>query len=307
MASMAPMMTVFMLALMRTNSAPRSHEKEIFELLYKGFKEGAALEISMKERQEIRGPNIDPSQFVYGEMEFENFALIFSKLRERSELLHKLVVVDQGVTGQNEPNKLVSAGKSVERKGSFLGDGGGTFYDLGSGSGKPSFSAALLHNFTNVGGVEILPGLIGIANKVKGRWQDLAKENGVLSEPQKQVDFNFVAGDATSFDDLDWSDGDCIFTHATCFPEDMRHKIVAKAETLKPGSVFVTVSQTFTSPNDEFDLIESFDTELSWGNATVYIHEKKNDLSRLLQHLEQQYNDIDIESSPDRVYEELRL
>lgn len=37
--------------------------------------------------------------------------------------------------------------------------GGGTFMDVGTGTGRPVFAAALLHDFDRVVGIELLEGL----------------------------------------------------------------------------------------------------------------------------------------------------
>ncbi len=47
---------------------------------------------------------------------------------------------------------------------------GGNFYDLGSGSGRGVFAAALLHNFDRCTGIEIISGLHTAASAVLDRW-----------------------------------------------------------------------------------------------------------------------------------------
>ena len=62
------------------------------------------------------------------------------------------------------------------------------FYDLGCGVGKPSFAAALLHDFDSVGGVEMLGGLVDILRGVIKRWHEIGKlvRYPDLLNPKKQ-------------------------------------------------------------------------------------------------------------------------
>ena len=47
-------------------------------------------------------------------------------------------------------------------------ESGGIFYDIGSGTGKPALAAALLHDFDQVNGIEILDGLYRISLEIQG-------------------------------------------------------------------------------------------------------------------------------------------
>ena len=60
---------------------------------------------------------------MYGEISFESFGSCLEKIRKRY---------------------------------GGLKEKGGRFYDLGSGSGKPVFAAALLHDFEKVIGIEVM-------------------------------------------------------------------------------------------------------------------------------------------------------
>ena len=59
---------------------------------------------------------------MYGEITFESFAIALEKIKKRYD---------------------------------GLKEKGGKFYDLGSGTGKPVFAAALLHDFEKVTGIEV--------------------------------------------------------------------------------------------------------------------------------------------------------
>jgi len=77
---------------------------------------------SSKERDEKR---LGASTLVYGEIRFEPYAITIEKVKK-------------WYGGLQKP--------------------GGVYYDIGSGTGKPTFAAALLHDFDKCYGIEILAG-----------------------------------------------------------------------------------------------------------------------------------------------------
>lgn len=55
-----------------------------------------------------------------------------------------------------------------------------------------------------------------------------------------------------SFLDYDWSDGDLVFANSTCFHDPLMAEMSHKAESLKPGAIFVTFTKGLSS--DKFEV-----------------------------------------------------
>jgi hypothetical protein len=94
---------------------------ELFTLLY----ENHPTELCRAKSREVRDSNFSKaSSLVYSEIDFHSFMDMMEMVKD-----------------------------------SGLLPAGGEFADLGCGSGKPVFAAALSHNFEKCLGVEILPGM----------------------------------------------------------------------------------------------------------------------------------------------------
>jgi len=146
---------------------------------------------------------------------------------------------------------------------------GGTFVDLGSGTGRGVFAAALLHNFDKCIGIEILQGLyqasIKILNKYNKEFQSTGDGRGDRKCPE-------VTFQRASFLDCDWSDADFVFANSTCFDDQLMKDIAKQGEKLKDGAYVVTLTKRLSSPY--FKWINSTQYTMSWGYATVHIHQK---------------------------------
>jgi hypothetical protein len=112
--------------------------KEIFDSVMQSFPTTLGKAVSKKEREELnlRDPNL-----VYGEITFETLGVIFEKIRK---------VYGRPFQGASGPDGV-------------LQKPGGTFYDLGSGTGKGVIGAAILHNFDVCYGIEYLEGLYSLS------------------------------------------------------------------------------------------------------------------------------------------------
>jgi hypothetical protein len=145
----------------------------------------------------------------------------------------------------------------------------GTFYDLGSGSGKGVISAALLHSFHKCVGVELLQGLWDISQEIKLSYEQLRlsliEKNGEIWSELPDVEF--VNADLFS---VDWSDAGFIFVNSTCFEQQMMDKIAERE--VKTGTWAVTLTKPME--NRTWRIMQSFRKMMSWGYATVYIHQK---------------------------------
>ena len=95
---------------------------------------------------------------------------------------------------------------------------GGLFYDLGSGTGKVSLAAALLHSFSESYGVELLPDLHERAVALKDRYMAYASRwNGRDALPMLQ----YIQGSFLCKDDCDWTRGDVVFVNSHCLTDDI--------------------------------------------------------------------------------------
>jgi len=95
----------------------------------------------MEERKGIKN---DATTLVYGEIKFEPFAIAIEKIKRKY--------------------------------GGLATSGEGTFYDIGSGTGKPVFAAVLMHTFKRAVGIEILASLHDAALKSLTFWNKHIEE-----------------------------------------------------------------------------------------------------------------------------------
>ena len=130
------------------------------------------------------------------------------------------------------------------------------------------FAAALLHDFDEVLGIEILEDLCALCEGLRARWEGHVSR--ALPEAKRATRVRFQNGDASV---MDWSFGDVVFANSTCFNEEIMRTLAARASLLRPGSFFLTT--TFPLPSDEFELLEESKMAQSWGGATMYIQRKK--------------------------------
>ncbi|OGK25231.1 hypothetical protein A3C25_04265 [Candidatus Roizmanbacteria bacterium RIFCSPHIGHO2_02_FULL_38_11] len=93
---------------------------------------------------------------------------------------------------------------------------GGVFYDLGSGTGKAVILASLFGNFSKLVGIEIIKGLYHTSKNILARFDPEVKPILPL-EKQKQT-IKFINSDFLEFD---FSDADVVFTHSTCFYDEL--------------------------------------------------------------------------------------
>jgi hypothetical protein len=112
--------------------------KEIFDSIMQSFPVTLGKAVSKKEREEL---NLKDTNLIYGEITFETLGTIFEKIKKIYGKPH------QGYSGPV----------------GFLQNRGGTFYDLGAGTGKGVIGAAILHNFDVCYGIECLEGLYSLS------------------------------------------------------------------------------------------------------------------------------------------------
>lgn len=86
---------------------------------------------------------------VYGEITFETMGIIIEKIRKK---------YGKPFVGTSGPTGLLQ------------GSSGGTFYDLGSGSGKATVAAAILYNFDVCCGIEVLESLYSLSLDISAAY-----------------------------------------------------------------------------------------------------------------------------------------
>lgn len=168
-----------------------------------------------------------------------------------------------------ESSLAMAIAKHVDMKGKKV------FYDVGSGTGRGCFAAALIHDFDKIVGVELVPGLHDAAvvqknlydSKVKPRLDSEAKQYGL--EPSS-AEITLRCDDFRSFD---WSDADLVWANSTCFGQELMEKLSQEAEKLKEGAVFITLTQRLNSP--QWTQVGNGELmPMSWGGATIYVWKK---------------------------------
>jgi len=141
---------------------------------------------------------------------------------------------------------------------------GEIFYDLGCGVGKPVFAASLLFPFSKSIGIELLQDVYQGALKVKKNF-----EKNYPNEQVNNKKILFINGDIFK---TDFFDGDVIFVHATCLPNQLMEVLSKKLENLKRGSRIIVATRSLYS--DKFSLLKSITYKMGWGESLVNFYEK---------------------------------
>jgi len=181
----------------------------------------------------------DNRGLIYGEIEFESFQKI-------------LETALTGLKGKN-----------------------GKFTDLGSGTGKACLWAAMTTPFRHFFGIEVIEGLHDKARDLLAAFNALNPSTsfgGSSSSTNSKLEF--VQGSFLA-DVHDWSDSDLAFANSTCFPAELMMKLSVKSQLMKPGSRFITFTTSLDSPY--WRVIYKERMNMSWGMATVFIHERLNE------------------------------
>mmetsp|Transcript_26649 Transcript_26649/g.42247 ORF Transcript_26649/g.42247 Transcript_26649/m.42247 type:complete len:320 (-) Transcript_26649:190-1149(-) len=141
----------------------------------------------------------------------------------------------------------------------------GTFYDLGSGTGRGVIAAALVGSFDRLCGIEMLEVLHQAALDVQREYETRVVPR--LSLSNRNQELKFVKGNLLK---ANWSDASVIFINSTCFSNKLMENIAKQAVSLKTGACVVTLTRPMVSPY--FRLLDSKKYSMSWGDATAHIH-----------------------------------
>ena len=143
----------------------------------------------------------------------------------------------------------------------------GTFVDLGSGTGKPVFVAALSGFFDRCVGIEILETVHSKSTELLERYKGYVLPH--LPEMSRHADIVFYRDDLTL---ADWQDASCVFTLCTTFTEDVLNAIRMKARLCQIGTWFVTVTHPLRC--EKYKLLERVQCEMSFGAVSVFVQRK---------------------------------
>lgn len=193
------------------------------------------------------------------------------------------------VYGEIGYDAFYKALKSVLQENIQLKSGCGIFYDLGSGTGKMVYAAAIVHSFQRCVGVELLGKLHRIAVSLKYKWVNHFKtslynqrivehKSGEINDKGKASDFSNADTDIvliqSDFCDIDCSDADIIYTATTCFSESMMKSIACLVDNVKIGSIFISTAGK-RLPSPKWKIINCIEnTRTNWGISTLVIHQK---------------------------------
>jgi hypothetical protein len=212
--------------------------RRLFNLLLEDYPVNLGKSISKKQRERER---LKEPMLAYGEMTLDGFASLLRTICEEYD----------GLQGEHQ-----------------------VFCDIGSGTGKPCFAAALLHTWKRCTGVEILSGLHGASLEVADRWRKMMEsvEDDIMSPEQRRVEMEFLHMDAKS---EAFSMADCTLglANSTCFDEELMIYMAAKADQMKGGSFFITVTKRL--PSLSWDVLDQEKIKMSWGEANVFLHRRK--------------------------------
>ena len=190
----------------------------------------------------------------------EEFRLIFSE--HPTQLVNAVARVEQSGQSRDwvygEINDLECISNVVhmiqQRHKGLRGDGTETFFDLGSGSGRPCIAAALCHPFRACKGIEINPDLFEISQHVVQKWNR-------LHDPS-EVEIHFILGNFLDRNHHEWTQGDLIFVNSTCFTPQTMKRLAEIASAMKSGAFIVTLS--YQLPISNFAVVDELRFPMSW-------------------------------------------
>lgn len=217
----------------QVESAILQRKAQIFDAITENFPIAMGKQASKQDRQSVDLQR-DPS-LTYGEIEFQSFAEILLTIQARYGGLPE----------------------------------GGIFYDLGSGTGKALIAAALLSNFSECRGIEILPSLHSLGLKLTEAYSEKFIKF-VLSNSDLWTITPRLINIKGNILEEDFSEADLIFVNSTCFSDEMVSEISEKPT--KVGTISVSLTKPLSAKN--WAQLEVVRKKMSWGEATVYIQRR---------------------------------
>lgn len=185
-------------------------------------------------RKERKRLDLEDNEFIYGEIEFLSFFTILSKIKPRS---------------------------------------GKVFYDLGCGSGKAVFTAAMFFDLSKACGIELLPGLCTVSNNLIKKAQKLVSLNNTELKTSLLRKISRIQFINDNFLNHNIADADIVFINATCLSSSTWELIIEKLGNLKSGSHIIVTTKKIL--HAEFDILYQSKELMSWGMNSVNIYKKK--------------------------------
>ena len=218
--------------------------KAIYLDIAKLFPTDLGKALSKKERDD---KELKVKTLVYGEVNFDSLANTFTKIKSK---YGKPYIGDSGSDG-------------------ILQSFGGKFYDLGCGTGKVCFAAAILHNFEVCVGIELLEKLHEMSCQLVNAYNIKAK-----TRLPRDQDTEIVVkhGDFLNRAVCDWTDGDVIFANTVFFTDELYEQLTTLALLLRKGAIFICFTKPL--PTKDFVVLERELQLQSWGSSSLYILQK---------------------------------
>ena len=156
----------------------------------------------------------------------------------------------------NDLHTLQSVIRAIQqRHNGLLGLRSESFYDLGSGSGRPCIAAALCHPFRACKGIEINPDLFEISQLVAQKWHGFHKKS--------EIEIDFILGSFLDHKYCEWTEGDLVFVNSTCFTPQTVACLAEIASVMKKGAFIVTLSHPLPVSSG-FAVLEELRFPMSW-------------------------------------------
>lgn len=168
-------------------------------------------------------------------------------------------------------------------------EGGGTVVDLGSGTGRVLFAAALSHRFDRAVGVELVGALHESALKNLDAWNrrtvfwdedetDDGSATSTTTNPCSRVapatEFLFFHEDLTTSTNVP-TDVDLVIVHATLFDDELMESVQRIGEGFSRGTLFVMVSKPLrTGRATGIRTLTESRQSMTWGSGTIYVQQR---------------------------------
>lgn len=112
-------------------------------------------------------------------------------------------------------------------------------------------------------------GLHSVSMEMKERYEEVMPA-AVQQHPAVFAGVPEISFELGSFFDVSFADACCFFANSTCFSLDMMRQIADLP--VATGTIALTLTKHLPGPN--WLILESFRKNMSWGEATVYIHRR---------------------------------
>jgi hypothetical protein len=152
------------------------------------------------------------------------------------------------------------------------------FVDLGSGAAKAVLWASLVANFDLFVGIELNPFLhkmsLGVLDQFEEQFKTTLFATKFSSAQRPPIEL--VAGSFLQLDIHDWTDADVVFINSASFTEELLAGIAVLAARMRIGSRVITLTNALPekSVGKKFKVVYRERSEMSWGAATVFVHER---------------------------------